>query len=191
MVGKALSSTAFPQNDKKVEFVTTVYGSRETVPLSHVGPSLPFPIPSAPSPPPAFKSPPYTIYVNIHIISPRQSLLTGYGRDDSDSSDDDDGQNVKSSKPKSVTWADPIDDAGEAGPAPSGKGASESGVEGVGASAAAKTAKGVGLGSGVLLSKEASGREGEDEANQGFQIGAVHLLKKQVRKVVACVRVHV
>lgn len=88
---------------------------------------------------------------------------------------------MKSSKSKSVTWADPIDDGGEAGPAPSRKGASESGLESVGGGATA--AKGVGSGSGMLLSQEASGHEEEDDANQGFQIGAVHLLKKQVRKV--------
>lgn len=79
-------------------------------------------------------------------------------------------------KTKSVTWADPVDDVGGTGVA---------GVRRQRAKAAAVEAQeegrfwgatGGGGGGGVQPEEEE-----EDAARQGFQIGAVHLLKKQVR----------
>lgn len=80
---------------------------------------------------------------------------------------------------KSVTWADPVDDCGGTGVGGGqnqrGKAAAvEAREEGKFWSAAASGGGGGGGGMGVV-------DKDEDEARQGFQIGAVHLLKKQVR----------
>lgn len=76
---------------------------------------------------------------------------------------------------KTVTWADPVDDCGGAG---IGGGRKQRGkAAAVEAQEEGKFWSAAASGGGGAMS--AVGKE-EDEARQGFQIGAVHLLKKQV-----------
>lgn len=83
------------------------------------------------------------------------------------------------SRPKSVTWADPVDDCGGLG-----------GDHQKRAAAAAAEAKEEGKfwSSGGGGGRGVGGDTEDDTAGRGFQIGAVHVLKKQVGHPYACLR---
>lgn len=92
--------------------------------------------------------------------------MTGYGIDN----EDDGSERVDDVRPKSVTWADPVDDSGAMGDVVRQRATAEASASASATAAKAESGKG----------------EAEDEAAaQGYQIGAVHLYKKQVCVLVA------
>ena len=117
--------------------------------------------------------------------------MTGYGLDDDDDDEYDDydgsdtegGDLLNRQKParKSVTWADPIDDGGEGGPTAVATAAVAGAEVAPRADGGDRAAGAVVVAVAEAPSSSASGREVVDEAGLGFQIGAVHLLKKQAR----------
>ena len=146
--------------------------------------------------------------------------MTGYGLDDDASEHEDEDEHeheddhgappAKPARAKSVTWADPVDDSDQQGPAwPSGgvsfsgdggtEGDSSGGGGGGGGSSSSSRPRQAGALGAVLMTASSSSlpptaaeaaeaaaaaaaaeKEKEDEAAKGFQIGAVHLYKKQV-----------
>ncbi|CAN0287982.1 unnamed protein product [Ascophyllum nodosum] len=118
--------------------------------------------------------------------------MTGYGLDDDDDDEYDDydgsdtegGDLLNRQKParKSVTWADPIDDGGEGGPTAVATAAVAGAEVAPRADGGDRAAGAVVVAVAEAPSSSASGREVVDEAGLGFQIGAVHLLKKQQEK---------